>query len=93
MGFWVSATIAALCEFILASSCAIWYFTLGTGQKVFSPVLTSIKRAIINHFGSLVFGSLILAIVQTVRVVLEYIRNQLEASGAENNKCLLWYCI
>jgi hypothetical protein len=63
MGFWTAALIEALCEFILASSCAIWYFTKGTGQQVFSPVLSSLKRAIIYHFGSLAFGSLILAIV------------------------------
>lgn len=70
-GFWCNALIHALSEFIIASSCAIWYFSQGGGHTVFSPVLTSIKRALFYHLGSLALGSLILAIVQTIRFLLE----------------------
>lgn len=31
--FWVSATVNAALEFVVASSASIWYFSQGTGQK------------------------------------------------------------
>jgi len=38
------------------------------------------------HFGSLAFGSLILAIIQFMQLVVEAVKKQAEANGAANNK-------
>ncbi|XP_072524683.1 choline transporter-like protein 5-A isoform X1 [Salminus brasiliensis] len=61
------------------------------------PVFSSFTRAIRYHTGSLAFGSLILAFVQLIRIVLEYLDHKLK--GAHNAvarfllcclKCCFW---
>ncbi|XP_066508594.1 choline transporter-like protein 5-A isoform X2 [Hoplias malabaricus] len=61
------------------------------------PVFSSFSRAIRYHTGSLAFGSLILAVVQLIRIVLEYLDHKLK--GAHNVlarfllcclKCCFW---
>ncbi|XP_039533692.1 choline transporter-like protein 5-A isoform X3 [Pimephales promelas] len=61
------------------------------------PVFSSFSRAIRYHTGSLAFGSLILAVVQLIRVILEYLDHKLK--GAHNVfarfllcclKCCFW---
>jgi len=47
------------------------------------PILVSTKRAIVNHLGSLIFGSLLLAIIQVVRIWLEYIHYQMKSVGGD----------
>jgi hypothetical protein len=62
-GLWINALIQAINDFIIASACCIWYFSQGTDEKPFRAIRTSIWRAFRYHFGSMAFGSLILAIV------------------------------
>jgi len=81
---WGNAFIIASAQFIIASSAAIWYFKQpenpsGTVSKAF-------KRLIRYHIGSIAFGSLILAIVQFIRLVLAYIEQQMKKQGAEQSK-------
>ncbi|XP_038574726.1 choline transporter-like protein 5-A isoform X1 [Micropterus salmoides] len=61
------------------------------------PLLSSFCRAIRYHTGSLAFGSLILAVAQLVRIILEYLEEKLK--GADNSlskfimhclKCCFW---
>uniref|UniRef100_A0A672UXX1 Choline transporter-like protein n=1 Tax=Strigops habroptila TaxID=2489341 RepID=A0A672UXX1_STRHB len=61
------------------------------------PLFAAFGRALRYHTGSLAFGSLILAIVQIIRVILEYLDHRLKA--AENKvakfllgclKCCFW---
>lgn len=63
VGLWVNAFIQAICQFVLASSACIWYFSHGEEGQKHAPVSTSLYRAFRYHLGSLAFGSLILAIV------------------------------
>lgn len=51
------------------------------------PIVTSFKNCFRYHFGSLIFGSLIIAIVQFVRAVLTYIDKQTQ--GAQNANMVL----
>lgn len=60
----------ALCQFIIASACAIWYWEQNGTHK---PISRSIYRAFRYHLGSLAFGSLLLAIVQMIRIILAYV--------------------
>lgn len=80
-GLWVNAFISAVCQFTLASTACLWYFNKQSGLH--SPISRSIGRAFRYHLGSIAFGSLILALVQMVRIVLEYINKQMKASGAK----------
>lgn len=90
-------------QFILASCASIWYFNQGKdGVDEKGEVTTSFKRAFRYHLGSLAFGSLIVAIIQMIIAVLEYIKNKTDNTGAQKSKiykcliscveCIL-YCI
>jgi hypothetical protein len=61
---WCNAVIQAITIFVVSSACCMWYFSHGPGQELHLPVLRSFGRALFYHFGSLAFGSILLAIVQ-----------------------------
>lgn len=67
---WVNALIQAICIFVIASVCAMWYYNHGANSSLDSPVLTSYWRVFRYHLGSLAFGSLILAIVQFIELIV-----------------------
>uniref|UniRef100_A0A673IZS9 Choline transporter-like protein n=1 Tax=Sinocyclocheilus rhinocerous TaxID=307959 RepID=A0A673IZS9_9TELE len=73
------------------------FITLNPDDIPAYPVFNSLGRALRYHTGSLAFGSLILAIVQVIRVILEYLDQKLK--GAQNKcakfllsclKCCFW---
>lgn len=77
--------------FVIASACCLWYFSHGPGESLHLPVLRSYGRAFRYHFGSLAFGSIILAFVQFLQVIVEVIKGQVEkANRGESaaNKCV-----
>lgn len=67
---WCNAFIQAMSTFVIASACCIWYYSHGPDQETSFPVLRSYKMLFRYHFGSLAFGSLILAIVHFMQIVL-----------------------
>jgi len=87
---WVNAFIIAATQFVLASSTALWYFSQGTGQAAPATIRTSVKRLFRYHFGSIAFGSLILAIVQMVRLVLAYMEAQARKMAGKENKIIVY---
>lgn len=80
-GLWINAFFGALIQFVIATACALWYFN--KPNEPHRPVYTGLVRGMTNHFGSLAFGALILAIVQFVRIMLEYMKKQLQSTGQE----------
>ena len=64
----------------IAGSVAQWYFTRDKKQIPFFTVGKSLWRCFRYHLGSLAFGSLILAIVYFIRIVLVYIERQVKGS-------------
>jgi len=87
---WVNAFIIAATQFVLASSTALWYFSQGTGQAAPATIRTSVKRLFRYHFGSIAFGSLILAIVQMIRLVLAYMEAQARKMAGKENKIIVY---
>lgn len=85
---WVNAFIIAATQFVLASSTALWYFSQGTGQANKATLRTSVKRLFRYHFGSIAFGSLILAIIQFIRLVLAYIQAQSKKLEGKDGKII-----
>lgn len=67
---WCNAFIQAMGVFVLASACCIWYYSHGPDAEVNFPIFRSYKMVFRYHFGSLAFGSLILAIVQFLQIAL-----------------------
>lgn len=60
--FWNCEFAIAFCQFIISSAACMWYFS-HMGAQLSSPICRSISRALCHHIGSLLLGSLILAIV------------------------------
>jgi len=85
---WCNAFIQAAGIFVVASACCIWYYSHGPNQDETNyPIFRSYKMVFRYHFGSLAFGSLILAIVQFLQLLVEAVKKQAESSGVGNNKC------
>ncbi len=89
---WCNALVLAITIFVIASACAMWYFSHGPGQGLHLPVLRSFGRALWYHLGSLAFGAIILAIVQFLQFIVELIKAQVDKAnkGGDNavNKCV-----
>uniref|UniRef100_A0A8C1FW05 Choline transporter-like protein n=1 Tax=Cyprinus carpio carpio TaxID=630221 RepID=A0A8C1FW05_CYPCA len=96
--FWCANFVTALGQVTLAGAFASYYWAFKKPEDIPAfPVFNSLGRALRYHTGSLAFGSLILAIVQIIRVLLEYLDQKLK--GAQNKcakfllsclKCCFW---
>ncbi|XP_041032960.1 choline transporter-like protein 2 isoform X2 [Carcharodon carcharias] len=96
--FWLTNFVIALGQVTLAGAFASYYWAFNKPADVPAcPVFSSMGRALRYHTGSLAFGSLLLAIVQVIRVILEYIDQKVK--GAKNKlaqfilsclKCCFW---
>lgn len=96
--FWCVNFVTALGQVTLAGAFASYYWAFKKPDDIPAyPIFNSLGRALRYHTGSLAFGSLILAIVQVIRVILEYLDQKLK--GAQNKcakfllsclKCCFW---
>ncbi|XP_072245765.1 choline transporter-like protein 5-B isoform X2 [Leuresthes tenuis] len=78
---WLINFILALGQCTLAGAFASYYWALKKPVDIPAcPLYSSFSRAIRYHTGSLAFGSLILALVQMIRIVLEYLDHKLRGS-------------
>lgn len=98
MLFWLVNFVIALGQITLAGAFASYYWAFNKSKDIPTfPLLSSFGRTLRYHLGSLAFGSLIIAIVQIIRVFLEYLDSKLK--GSENPaakfflkclKCCFW---
>lgn len=96
---WTSQFIQAVTYTTIAGAFCEYYWTLDKRQVPALPVLRSYWRTLRYHFGSMAFGSLIIAIVQFMRIALEYIDQKMKSTKQGNKivkltmlclKCCLW---
>ncbi len=66
---WTNALLSAITIFVIAAACAVWYFSKAPGVKLDSPVSTGFYMAFRYHFGSLAFGSFVIALIQFVQFI------------------------
>lgn len=69
--FWNCEVAIGMCQFVIASSTAYWYFSHLKGNSTSSPVCKSFCRALFYHLGSIAFGALILCILVLLQLVFE----------------------
>jgi len=87
MLFYITAVIEAYSQFVYASSACIWYFTFEKGTEN-HPIAKSFYRGFRYHFGSIVFGATIIAIIRFLMFFVEYIKKQMEkTTGKSKGKC------
>ena len=73
--FWTTQVIVNVVHTAIAGVFATYYFTDGSNQLVTQATSQSVKRALSYSFGSVCFGSLIVALIQTLRFVLRSAHN------------------
>jgi len=78
--YWGIQVIKSVVQVTVAGTLACWWFQ---PQRP-SPVRGSLFRALTTSFGSICFGSLIVAIIQAIREVLNEFRRR--AQGSRNNR-------
>merc|ERR1711962_717594 len=92
--YWGLFFFSAFGELVLAGVFAEWYWS-NDNDKSYMPscVLGSaLWNATIYHLGTVAFGSLILAIIRTIRTALEYLEKKLKKFNNDLTKCLLKCC-
>uniref|UniRef100_A0A6Q2Y4E4 Choline transporter-like protein n=1 Tax=Esox lucius TaxID=8010 RepID=A0A6Q2Y4E4_ESOLU len=88
--FWCANFVTALGQMTLAGAFASYYWAfVKPGDMPAFPIFASLGRSLRYHTGSLAFGSLILSIVQIIRVLLEYIDHKLQGTQNKITKFLL----
>ncbi|KAM5146669.1 choline transporter-like protein 4 isoform 2-T2 [Mantella aurantiaca] len=95
---WCINFVIALGQCVLAGAFASYYWAFHKPKDIpYFPVSGAFMRTLRYHIGSLAFGSLILTIVQMIRIILEYLDHKLK--GAHNPctrflmcclKCCFW---
>ncbi|KAI8803246.1 plasma-membrane choline transporter-domain-containing protein [Cladochytrium replicatum] len=82
---WGVAFVLALNQLVLSGAFATFYWTLDKHRIVPFPVLRSLYRAIRYHLGSLCLGSMLLALVWFLQILLSLLRR---SSLVKNSKYL-----
>jgi choline transporter-like protein 2/4/5 len=84
---WAFGLLNAICFQCVALCTVFWYFSNPGNNK--TPPLGAVMRAfwivMRYHIGTLAFGSLIVAIIQTVRVILAIIEYRLKQTAGKDN--------
>lgn len=83
---WITNFFEALTHMIVAGAVGSWYWK--RDKKFFDPkafyVFNSTKRALVFHFGTVAFGSMIVAIVQFIRILFEKFYSELKKAHGDN---------
>ncbi|XP_074553144.1 choline transporter-like protein 2 isoform X2 [Halichoeres trimaculatus] len=88
---WCANFVIALGQMTLAGAFASYYWAFVKPDDMPAmPVFSALGRSLRYHTGTLAFGSLILSIVQLIRVLLEYLDHKLK--GAQNKCAKFMFC-
>lgn len=94
--FWTTQFIIACSLTVIAGAVASYYWSRGeTSEMPFMPVVSSVKRLTRFSLGSMAMGSLVVAIIESVRFLLEALRRQLKVVEATPAACcirMIWCC-
>ena len=106
MLFWLLAFVTGLNQMTLAGSFGIWYWTPFKNEKKtkkkslpFFTLFKSFGRAFFLHFGTIAFGSLLIAIIKFIRLLLDLIHTQAKSKADSSKlarfllaccKCCFW---
>ncbi|XP_045581957.2 choline transporter-like protein 1 isoform X1 [Procambarus clarkii] len=81
---WITQFLLACQDVTIAGAVAQWYFTRNK-KELGWPIAESMHRMFRYHLGSIALGSLIIAIVKFIRLILKYIERKL--NGNSNQVC------
>lgn len=82
--FWIMAWLKYTCNFICMVAASTYYFNSSANKEGQAEVAIGFKFAHFNNFGSIAFGSCIIAIVQFIRFVFLYVAQQAAKQSGDN---------
>ena len=84
VGLWVVNFVHGLGQMVLAGAFSAYFWAGGESARLPAlPLGSALFYSLFFHGGSIAFGSLLIALVQLVRLVLAYVKHKLHGS---NNK-------
>ncbi|KXZ44390.1 hypothetical protein GPECTOR_68g361 [Gonium pectorale] len=99
---WTNQVIVGFSCVTIAGAIGHFYWSRGDSANMPAfPVLSALKNTVVYHMGSICFGALIIAIIQLIRFLLEYLDRKTKELQAQNKfaewamccvKCCMW-CI
>ncbi|XP_050674068.1 choline transporter-like 2 isoform X2 [Leptidea sinapis] len=90
--FWMMSFISGVTDMMLASTFSTWYWTFRKKDLPFFTLTSGIYRTLRYHLGTVAFGALIIAIVQVIRVILEYIDRKVKKFDNPLTRCIMCCC-
>ncbi|GMI20916.1 hypothetical protein TeGR_g11602 [Tetraparma gracilis] len=84
--FWTSQFVIAAGQLVVAMSVSMWYFTKDKKTVGNGTFFKAAKSAMWYHMGTAAFGSLIIAIIKTIRAVVAYLQKK---AAKSKNKILV----
>lgn len=87
---WFTFFLTASNNYVTMVTASTYYFNSDLGKEGSGEVTTGLRWAWTKNFGSLAFGSLIVAIIFTIRVIVYYILKKAEKASGDNGvmKCI-----
>ena len=73
----------SICQFIIASTAAYWYFS--SNNRSSFPLLKSICRALTLQLGSLIFAGLLLCLTWILQIIFELLEKSVKSHTVSNN--------
>jgi choline transporter-like protein 2/4/5 len=81
---WFVFFLQASNNYVVMVTAATYYFNSSREETGSGEMGTAFRYAWINNFGSLAFGSLIIAIIFTIRVIAYYVCKKAEKMSGDN---------
>eukprot|EP01038_Epipyxis_sp_PR26KG_P009819 gene9819-13212_t len=94
--YWTSEFVIALGQLTISMAVSCWYFTRDKSLIGNGTVIWAVRAVSYYHSGTAAFGSLIIAIIKTIRTVIAYIQNKAKKSHnkvLEYAMCILGCCM
>jgi hypothetical protein len=94
--FWTSEFLVACGQLVIALAISCWYFTRDKKETGQATVTWAAKSLFWYHLGTAAFGSLVIAIILTIRAIISYIQRKAKKSGnkiLEYVMCILQCCM
>ena len=79
---WLANFCMGVAIMTICGAFAEWYWTKGEPERF--PVTKSLWRTVRYHLGSVAFGSLLIALVQFMRIILEYVDSKTKTLQEKN---------
>jgi hypothetical protein len=86
---WTLNFILGLYDVTVSGAIADWYWSFHGKELKPLGVLRSFGRVLRYNLGSVIFGALLIAIVQFIRIALQYIKDRLKGSENRLARCLI----